>query len=311
MRRHVNGILLLDKPLEISSNGALQRAKHLFHAKKAGHTGSLDPMATGMLPLCFGEATKFSQFLLDSDKTYFVTAQLGVCTTTGDREGTVTTESPVNDMSIERIEAVLKTFIGEIDQVPPMFSAIKIQGKPLYELARKGIEIERKSRRITIHAISAKEYDASQQQFTFEVHCSKGTYVRTLVEDIGRMLGCGAHVAALRRTRVSPYEGHKLYTYEELLKIVDAEGQAGLDKCLLPIETAVTSFPAVKLSTSAAFYLRTGQAVRATVPLNAPMIRLYSEDERFLGIGELTPDGRVQPFRLLSTQDVASMRAAV
>src|SRR3989338_5038415 len=145
MRKNINGILLLDKPIGITSNGALQRMKHLFRAKKAGHSGSLDPMATGMLPLCFGEATKFSQFLLDSDKTYVVTGQLGVCTTTGDREGTVSANSPVNGMSMERIDAVLQAFVGEIDQIPPMFSAIKVQGKPLYELARKGIEIERKS----------------------------------------------------------------------------------------------------------------------------------------------------------------------
>jgi len=311
MRRNINGILLLDKPIGITSNGALQRMKYLFQAKKAGHTGSLDPMATGMLPLCFGEATKFSQFLLDSDKTYVVTGQLGVRTTTGDREGTVTATNPVVEMSMARIEEVLQTFIGEIDQVPPMFSAIKVQGKPLYELARKGIEIERKSRRIKIYAINGKHYEADQQQFSFEVHCSKGTYVRTLVEDICRVLGCGAHVAELRRTRVSPYDGNQIYTFEALQLIADTQGQVGLDACLLPVETAVSTFPGIKLSTSAAFYLRTGQAVRATLPLHAPLIRLYSEDERFLGIGEVTPDGRVQPYRLLSTHDAGSVRAAV
>ena len=311
MRRNINGILLLDKPIGITSNGALQRMKHLFRAKKAGHTGSLDPMATDMLPLCFGEATKFSQFLLDSDKTYVVTGQLGVCTTTGDREGTVSASSPVNDMSLERIEAALQTFIGEIDQIPPMFSAIKVQGKPLYELARKGIEIERKSRRIKIYSIAGWNYDAELQQFTFEVHCSKGTYVRTLVEDIGRLLECGAHVADLRRTRVAPYDGKQIYTFEALQLIADTTGQEGLEACLLPVETAVSGFPVIKLSTSAAFYLRTGQAVRATVPMHAPLIRLYSEDERFLGIGEVTADGRVQPYRLLSTHDAGAVRAAV
>ncbi len=310
MRKNINGILLLDKPIGITSNGALQRIKYLFNAKKAGHTGSLDPMATGMLPLCFGEATKFSQFLLDSDKTYYVTAQLGVTTTTGDREGTVTAENPVTDMSIERMDNVLNKFLGAIDQVPPMFSAIKVQGKPLYELARQGIEIERKSRRITIYSITRKNIDEAAKQFTFEVHCSKGTYVRTLVEDIGRELGCGAHVADLRRTRVTPYDGMKLYTFEDLQAIADTQGQAGLESCLLPIETAVTTFPAVKLSTSSAFYLRTGQAVRTTLPLHAPLIRLYSEDERFLGIGETTEDGRVKPYRLLSNVDTG-VRAAV
>ena len=309
MRRNVNGILLLDKPIGITSNGALQRMKHLFKAKKAGHTGSLDPMATGMLPLCFGEATKFSQFLLDSDKTYCVTGQLGVCTATGDREGEITATTPVIDMTLSRIEGVIQKFMGEIEQIPPMFSALKVQGKPLYELARQGIEIERKPRRITIYNISNVSYDATLQQYSFEVHCSKGTYVRTLVEDIGRELGCGAHVAELRRTRVTPYDGEMIYTFEALELIADTTGQAGLDACLLPLESSVRVFPAVKLSTSAAFYMRTGQAVRVTIPLNSHLIRLFSEDERFLGVGEVTEDGRVKPFRLLSTADVAEKQA--
>jgi tRNA pseudouridine55 synthase len=303
MRRHVNGILLLDKPIGITSNGALQRVKHLFHAKKAGHTGSLDPMATGMLPLCFGEATKFSQFLLDSDKTYLVTAALGSCTTTGDLEGTVTVTKPVTDMTMERIEAALLKFTGEIDQIPPMFSAVKVQGKHLYELARKGIEIERKSRRITIFSINGAAYAAEQQHLTFGVHCSKGTYIRTLVEDIGNELGCGAHVAELRRTHVTPYDGTSIYTFEGLDLIAESAGQQGLDACLLPVETSVSTFPGVKLSTASAFYLRMGQAVRTTLPLNSPLVRLFSEDECFLGIGEVTEDGRVKPFRLLSTHE--------
>lgn len=310
MRRNVNGILLLDKPIGITSNGALQRMKHLFQAKKAGHTGSLDPMATGMLPLCFGEATKFSQFLLDSDKAYYVTGQLGVCTVTGDREGAVSATQPVNDMSCERIQAVVEKFIGEIEQIPPMFSALKVQGKPLYELARQGIEIERKPRRITIFSITNVSYEAEAQRFSCDVHCSKGTYVRTLVEDIGRELGCGAHVADLRRTRVTPYDGNTIYTFEALQLIADTTGQAGLDACLLPLETSVRTFPAVKLSTSAAFYMRTGQAVRVTLPLNSSLIRLFSEDERFLGVGEVTEDGRVKPYRLLSTNDVPMKQAA-
>jgi tRNA pseudouridine55 synthase len=311
MRRNVNGILLLDKPIGITSNGALQRMKHLFKAKKVGHTGSLDPMATGMLPLCFGEATKFSQFLLDSDKTYYVTGQLGVVTTTGDREGTVTVKTPVTEMTVSRIEAVMQSFMGEIEQIPPMFSAVKVQGKPLYELARQGIEIERKSRRIKIYKLSNVDYNPANECFSFEVHCSKGTYVRTLVEDIGKALGCGAHVAELRRTRVTPYDGNKIYTFEELQVIADTAGQTGLDACLLPLESSVRSLPGVKLSTSAAFYLRMGQAVRTTLPLNTSLIRLFSEDERFLGVGEVTEDGRVKPFRLLSTSDVAPQPTAI
>lgn len=298
MRNTVNGILLLDKPANITSNGALQRVKRLFNAKKAGHTGSLDPIATGMLPLCFGEGTKFSQFLLESDKTYAVTAKLGIQTNTGDSEGDIIATQPVVDVTKERIESVMSRFVGEIDQVPPMFSAIKYQGKPLYELARKGIEVERKSRRINIFSLKLEKYE--NEEFSFQVHCSKGTYVRTLVEDIARELGCGAHVIALRRTSVKPYGEIMMHTLDELEKIAANAGHQGLLSCLLPLETAVQIFPAVKLSTSAAFYLKMGQPVRASFPLNTPLVRLLSEDERFLGIGEVMPDGRVKPQRLVA-----------
>jgi tRNA pseudouridine55 synthase len=310
MRRSVNGILLLDKPLGLTSNGALQRMKHLFQAKKAGHTGSLDPLATGMLPLCFGEATKFSQFLLDSDKTYQVIAQLGATTNTGDREGEITSESAVPELTPASIHEVVQQFIGEIDQIPPMFSALKVQGRPLYELARKGIEIERKSRRIKIFSLLETGYNAEAKQLSFVVHCSKGTYVRTLVEDMGKVFGCGAHVAELRRTQVTPYESMQVYTEEALRQIADTKGLTGLYACLLPLETAVQVFPGIKLSTSAAFYLRMGQPVRATIPLNSPMVRLFSEDGRFLGVGEVTEDGRVKPFRLLSTTENITMQTS-
>jgi tRNA pseudouridine55 synthase len=299
MRRQVSGILLLDKPTAISSNGALQRVKRLFSAKKAGHTGSLDPLATGMLPLCFGEATKFSQFLLDSDKTYQVTAKLGVQTTTGDSEGEVVLTSTTAGLTTTAIEQVMTRYVGAIDQVPPMFSALKFQGKPLYELARKGIEIERKSRRITIFSLQFESY--VNDELTFTVHCSKGTYVRTLVEDIGRDLGCGGHVIALRRLRVSPYHAAHMHTLPELEAIAEAAGHEGLLTCLLPVETAVQSFPAVKLSTAATFYLRMGQPVRSTLDMVSPLVRLLSEDARFLGIGEVLADGRVKPHRLVAT----------
>lgn len=303
MRRQIHGILLLDKPVGMTSNGALQRVKRLFYAKKAGHTGSLDPIATGMLPLCFGEATKFSQFLLESDKSYRVVARLGVRTTTGDIEGEVVDTRAVVDMTTERVEQAMSKYLGEIDQIPPMFSAIKFQGKPLYELARRGIEVERKSRRITIFSL---QLDKLENEFiTIRVHCSKGTYVRTLVEDIGNDLGCGAHVTELRRTTVTPYGGSIMYTLPALEAIYESKGIEGLNTCLLPIETSVSTYPAVRLSTSAAFYLRTGQPVRATFPLNSLMVRLYSEDDRFLGVGEVLPDGRVKPHRLLSTHEVA------
>lgn len=306
MRRQVHGILLLDKPIDMTSNGALQRVKRLFNAKKAGHTGSLDPIATGMLPICFGEATKFSQFLLESDKSYCVVAKLGVQTTTGDREGEVIATQPVIGITASRIEDVMKTFLGDIEQIPPMFSALKHQGRPLYELARKGIEIERKPRSVKIFSSTLAAFN--QDQFTFRVHCSKGTYVRTLVEDIGRELGCGAHVTELRRLAVSPYSDAIMYTLPALEAIFQRAGFDGLSAALLPVETAVQLFPAVKLSSSAAFYLRMGQPVRATFPINSSLVRLLSEDAKFLGIGEVMDDGRVKPHRLLSMQDIATAK---
>jgi len=300
MRRLVNGILLLDKPPGITSNGALQRVKRLFSAKKAGHTGSLDPIATGMLPICFGEATKFSQFLLDSDKSYQVVAQLGARTNTGDIEGEIIETLPIVDVTLARVKEVMTSFLGEIEQIPPMFSAIKVNGKPLYKLARSGIEIERQARKINIFSLTLDEL--ATDTLSFSVHCSKGTYVRTLVEDIGRMLGCGAHVKALRRDRVMPYDGFSMTSLSTLEAIAESEGLSGLDACLLPVETAVKKFPAVQLSTSAAFYLRMGQAVRSPFPLDSTFVRLMSEDARFLGMGEVMSDGRVKPNRLVSTR---------
>lgn len=299
MRRQVNGILLLDKPEGMTSNGALQRVKRLFQAKKAGHTGSLDPIATGMLPLCFGEATKFSQFLLDSDKSYLVTAKLGEETNTGDSEGEVTVIKPIVNVTEERVLAIFQTFLGDIHQVPPMFSAIKINGKPMYELARRGIEVERQPRRVTIFSLHL--HAIKDDQLLFQVHCSKGTYVRTLVEDMGRVLGCGAHVIALRRTAVTPYDASLMYTLPALEAVAETSGLDGLDACLLPVETAVQIFPMVKLSTAAAFYMRMGQPVRAGFPIDSTLVRLMSEDARFLGIGEVMSDGRVKPHRLLSS----------
>lgn len=300
VRRQIHGILLLDKPEHISSNGALQRVKRLFNAKKAGHTGSLDPIATGMLPICFGEATKFSQFLLDSDKSYHVIAKLGETTNTGDCEGEVIATLPVIDVTEQRIHQVMQTFLGESEQVPPMFSAIKHQGKPLYELARRGIEVERKSRKIKIFSIKLEKLNLEENTFSFTVHCSKGTYVRTLVEDIGQLLGCGSHVIGLRRIMVTPYGNELMYSMEELESILQSSGFEALSACLLPVETAVQVFPAVQLTTAAAFYLRMGQPVRASFPLDSSMVRLMSEDARFLGIGEVLADGRVKPHRLVA-----------
>ncbi|MBV9576311.1 MAG: tRNA pseudouridine(55) synthase TruB [Gammaproteobacteria bacterium] len=302
MRHSVNGILLLDKPAHITSNGALQKVKRLFNAKKAGHTGSLDPIATGMLPICFGEATKFSQFLLDSNKIYHVVAKLGVQTTTGDSEGEIIATQLVKDITTERVKAVMQNFLGDIDQVPPMYSAIKYQGDPLYKLARQGIEVERKPRRITIFSLELET--VNEDEITFSVHCSKGTYVRTLVEDIARALGYGGHVQALRRLSVVPYDDTPMYTLAALEVIKEKMGVEGLMACLLPVESSVQVFPAVKLSNCAAFYLRMGQSVRANFPLGSLLVRLLSEDAKFLGIGEVMADGRVKPHRLLASCDV-------
>lgn len=298
-RINVNGILLLDKSIEMTSNRALQRAKWLFSAKKAGHTGSLDPLATGMLPLCFGEATKFSQFLLEANKVYEVTAKLGERTLTGDSEGDVVETRAVPSLSEDTIEKALSNFRGDIMQIPPMYSALKYQGRPLYELARAGQTIERQPRAVCIHELSLVQYNESDHTLSLRVHCSKGTYIRTLIEDLGELLQCGAHVIALRRTAVTPYEGKLMYTLSELEAILEKEGQSGLQACLLPAYTSVAQFPAVKLSTSAAFYLRQGQSVRTTLPVNTPLVQLFGDNDQFLGVGEVLGDGRVKPQRLV------------
>jgi tRNA pseudouridine55 synthase len=303
MKRQVNGILLLDKPPGLSSNDALQKVKRLFNAKKAGHTGSLDPIATGMLPICFGEATKFSQFLLDSQKIYYVTARLGVTTKTGDSEGQEIAVKPVVGVTHLRIQQMLSTFLGESMQVPPMHSAIKHNGRPLYELARRNIEVERKARPITIYSIELDTF--SENEFSFSVHCSKGTYVRTLVEDVGALLNCGAHVIGLHRVSVLPYGGTGMITLPQLEEIAKNSGHDGLSRLLLPVQSSVEIFPAVKLSTSAAFYLRMGQPVRSGLPVKSALVRLFSDDEQFLGVGEMMSDGRIKPHRLLSEKEVA------
>ncbi len=295
---NINGILLLDKPLGITSNAALQRAKHLFNAKKAGHTGSLDPLATGMLPLCFGDATRFSQFLLDADKYYRVRATLGIKTTTGDAEGEVIATRAVQDITVEKITAVLQEFSGHIEQIPPMFSALKHQGRPLYVLARKGIEVERQPRSVTIHALTLLSWDVSTNVFEFDVHCTKGTYVRTLVEDIGEKLGCGAHVSGLRRTAVHPYQQQPMLTLAAL-ETMQAAGES-LTQLLLPVDSSVQHLPAARLSSSAAFYIKTGQAVRVPHTTATGLVRIFLEEGLFLGVGEITDDGRVAPKRLVS-----------
>lgn len=296
--RNVTGILLLDKPQGMTSNDALQRVKRIYRAAKAGHTGSLDPLATGLLPLCLGAATKFSAFLLDADKRYRVRVRLGVSTTTADAEGEVIRTEPVGELARDAIERVLERYLGEIEQLPPMYSAVKHQGERLYKLARAGIEVERTPRPIVIYSIDLLDVDLPEIEI--DVHCSKGTYVRTLAEDIGKDLGCGGHVSALRRNGVGPYvePAVEFYTLESIERF-DEERSRPLDDLLLPLESVLGHCPAVKLSADAAFYLQQGQAVLVPQAPTEGLVRLYDPSQRFMGVGSILDDGKVQPKRLL------------
>ncbi len=296
-RQPLDGVLLLDKPLGLSSNQALQAARRLYNAAKAGHTGTLDPLATGLLPLCFGEATKFSGELLDADKRYLATVQLGVTTDTADAEGSVLARRPV---AVDRaaLDAALASFLGEIDQVPPMYSALKRDGKPLYEYARAGIELERAPRRVTIHALRLIEpVDAlAAGRFAFEVSCSKGTYVRTLAADLGEALGCGAHLAALRRIGIGALDVSRAWT-PAALEERPAEGR---DALLLPPDALLAGLAEVRLDAGDAQRLRHGQAVRSGVA-EGVRVRAYDPDGRFLGVCRQVADGWLQPLRLVCT----------
>lgn len=300
--RRVDGILVLDKPAGLTSNRALQRAKQLFRAAKAGHTGSLDPLATGVLPLCFGEATKVSQYLLEADKVYDSTFLLGVDTTTGDAEGETRRESDASALTAARLEAALADFRGEIEQIPSMYSAIKYRGRPLYELARQGVELERRARRVTIHRLQLLAFrPGTRAEVDLRIACSKGTYVRSLAEDLGRELGCGGHVSRLRRLQSGPFGLGQSVTLDALEALRDGPDPGALDRLLLPAEQALANLPLVTLSESAGFYLRQGQAV--LVP-NAPcdgMVRVAAASGELLGIGEILDDGRVAPRRLMVT----------
>ncbi|MDQ8038986.1 MAG: tRNA pseudouridine(55) synthase TruB [Rickettsiella sp.] len=292
-KRLINGILLLDKPEGITSNQALQTVKRLFAAKKAGHTGSLDPLATGMLPLCFGEATKFSQFLLEADKAYWVSAFLGKKTRTGDAEGEVIETRPISPSCFASLETVLSKFRGVISQIPPMFSALKFRGKPLYELARQGITIERTPREVTVHLL--RLLDTTDNSINLEIKCSKGTYIRTLIEDIGEALGCGAYVQRLRRVSVGNYAEKSMVSLEKL----EAFSQEERDRCLLPLESLLQSCIILKVSQAAAYYLEHGQPILLPHAPKSGWVRLYTAGDRFMGIGEILADGRVAPRRLI------------
>lgn len=294
--RAINGILLLDKPVGISSNQALQQVKRLFDARKAGHTGNLDPLATGLLPLCLGEATKVSTFLLDADKRYQGTIKLGVRTRTGDAEGEVLETCTPGPYSLEQVHDVLARFCGRIEQIPPMHSAIKHKGQPLYKLAHQGLEVERAPRQVTIHELKLLHHEGDELEI--EVHCSKGTYIRTLAEDIGTALGCGAHLSQLRRTAVGPFSETGMVGLEELKQVLLEQGQAGLDALLIPTEEALAGWPGVLLSSSSVYYMKQGQAVQISQAPATGWVRLIGPENEFVGVGHILDDGRVAPKRL-------------
>ncbi|HCH1565059.1 tRNA pseudouridine(55) synthase TruB [Vibrio parahaemolyticus] len=305
--RPINGVILLDKPTGISSNDALQKVKRIYFAEKAGHTGALDPLATGMLPICLGEATKFSQFLLDSDKRYRVIAKLGERTNTSDSDGEVVETRPV-DVTLEKLEACIEKFRGESDQVPSMFSALKYQGKPLYEYARKGIEVPRESRKITVYEIILHRFEGDEVEM--EVHCSKGTYIRTIVDDLGEMLGCGAHVTMLRRTAVAKYPYEKMVTLDQLNELLEQAHREEiaprelLDPLLMPMDTAVEDLPEVNLIPELADMVQHGQPVQVLGAPEQGALRLTMGEERlFIGVGEMNDDGKIAPKRLVVFRD--------
>lgn len=294
--RPVTGILLYDKPAGITSNAALQQVKRIYQAQKCGHTGSLDPLATGLLPLCLGEATKVSPFLLDADKRYQVQVRLGITTTTADAEGEVVTTAPWEHVSKEQVLAQLMNFVGEIEQIPPMYSALKHKGERLYNLARQGVEVERQPRRIKIYSLELIAWNPPE--LSLNLHCSKGTYVRTLAEDLGQAVGCGAHVNALRRLSVGPYHENNIVTYE-VLEIAARQSFEALDALLLPAQSAMGHWPELKVSESTAFYLKQGQPVLVSNAPTTGWVRLYTKSGVFFGVGTITDDGKVQPKRLL------------
>jgi len=291
-KRNISGVLLLDKPIGFSSNQALQTVKWLYQAAKAGHTGTLDPLATGLLPICLGEATKFAQYLTDADKTYVATIKLGMTTTTGDAEGKIVTTAEVN-VTPAKFEAACLQFLGEIQQLPPMYSALKYEGKALYEYARAGIEVERKFRAVTIQRIAVNRFTSDEAEVS--VTCTKGTYIRTLAEDIGAILGCGAHLIGLRRTETADYALTETVTINAL-EAMEADQR---DVLLLPVDSAIVKLPKVTLDGDASLYLMQGQPVWVAGEIPESELRLYDEEEHFLGLGFLQDDGKIAPKRLI------------
>jgi tRNA pseudouridine55 synthase len=291
---------VLDKASGLSSNAALQEVKRLYDARKAGHTGSLDPLATGVLPLCLGEATKMSQFLLDSDKGYRTRLKLGVRTSSGDSEGEVIEHHDSIGVSREQIESALENFRGEIEQLPPMYSALKKDGVPLYKLAREGKTVEREPRKVSIYSIELTAF--IDDELELEIECSKGTYIRAIADDLGQALGCGAHVVALHRTRAGSFTDKDSIKFDELIQEKEANGLEGLDRLLCPMDMAVANLPQVRLPEITASQVKHGQAVLVRHLPAEGLVRLY-EEEQFIGIGVIDEDGKVAPKRLVVNAD--------
>jgi len=296
--RAVNGILLLDKPVGVTSNRVLQTVRYLFQARKAGHTGSLDPLASGLLPLCFGQATKVSHWLLDADKVYEVELAIGAQTDTADADGTVIAESEVTEVSTAALEAAIATHLGELEQIPPMYSALKHEGRRLYELARQGQDVERKPRRVIIYELEIVRFDPVRP--VLRVRCSKGTYVRTLVETLALEMGTLAHVAALRRLALGPFPGAGMHSLADLQAL---EGDlTALDALLLSPDVGLQAFPAISLQADESFYLRNGHPVGHAPQGQEGLVRLYDPDGVFLGVGQVQADGRYAPKRLFVSE---------
>ncbi|KLV04448.1 tRNA pseudouridine synthase B [Photobacterium aquae] len=308
--RAIDGVILLDKPTGISSNDALQKVKRIFFAEKAGHTGALDPLATGMLPICFGEATKFSQFLLDSDKRYRVIAKLGERTDTSDSDGEVV---QTREVKVDRgqLERCIAKFRGTTDQIPSMYSALKYQGRKLYEYAREGIEVPREPRKITVYSVELLRF--SNNEVEMELHVSKGTYIRTIVDDLGEMLGCGAHVIDLRRTGVSNFPLERMVTLEQLNALLEQANEQDiaprelLDPLLLPTDTAVQDLPEVNIIPALAVYIRNGNPVNAgRVPEEGTQVRItVGEQHEFIGVGVIDGENMLAPKRVFANPQPA------
>ncbi len=290
----VNGMLLLDKPAGCSSNQALQRAKALLDAQKAGHTGSLDPIATGLLPLCFGEATKISNLFLQADKTYSVGIRLGVATETGDSEGKIISQNKV-ELTLSQLEQVLEGYRGQFDQMPPMYSALKRNGQPLYKLARQGIVVERELRPVTVYSLIMDDWESNLLSLT--VACSRGFYIRSLAEDIGRDLGCGGHVESLRRIRVGDFSIDQAFTLEQLEAVLSPRDR---EKLLLSTDQGCAHLPEVRVAENLVQYLKLGQSVRPGKNAPEGLVRLYADSSGFLGLGEVTEDNKLNPKRLFN-----------